>query len=156
MPFLTDNELKQAVADALKLQNVASLPAVWDTPITDGNAMAYADILAALLDRGFTQAQIDGWGSGKAIQKMQGMYWTFSLAGSLHSFDDRWVNKWDQRANLKVIPVQQPGGDAQSPAGEPGLVEVGTFDVLDDPGQMVNGRLLHTTQDRWAEKNFPM
>lgn len=154
--FLTDAELKAAVADALKIQNSASLPSQWDSPIVDGNEMAYSDIVGALLDRGFTQAQIAAWGRGKIIQKLQGMYWAFVLGAALHSFDDRWVNKWDQRTYLKTIPVELPGSEGQNPAGEPGLIEVGTLDVYDDPGQFVNGRLLHTTQDRWAEKNFPM
>lgn len=157
MPFILDSDLTAAVASVLKLANPASLPASWAGPITEANAMAYSDILGALMDRGFTQAQIDGWNRGATIQRLQGLYWAFVIGAGIHNFDDRWANKWDQRTYLKTCLVELAGGPGQFPAIDPGLVEVGTFNVQQDiPVRAYDGRLISSTQDRWDEKNFPM
>jgi len=126
--FITDDQLKQAVADAMK-QPVTSLAPAWDRIKVDANQEAYKDIVGILLNRGFTQAQIDAWDRGAAMQRLQGLYWAFVHGAGLHNFDDRWVNKYDQRANLESVAVSS-GGDVSG--ADAGVAVSGLMNTDDD------------------------
>lgn len=61
MPYITDAVLSAACASAAQAASAADLPAHWAAAVPRGNRMAYRRLRAALLNRGFTSAQIDDW-----------------------------------------------------------------------------------------------
>ncbi len=138
--FLTDDELRDSVASVLKLSNKANLQQPWFQHTTDGNAMAYSDIVDALLKREYTMTQIQAWNRGKIIQRLQGLYWSFTMGAGLHPYSETFIKQWDQRKALETMAVETSGDDGQSPAQEPA----------------VGFGLLRTDNDRWNEENFPM
>lgn len=128
--FITDADLKQAVADTLS-KSLTDLPEKWDRIVTRANKDAYNDIISILLGRGYSQSQIDAWDRGESIQTLQGLYWAFVHGAGLHNYDDRWVNKFDQRAYLKDPALLIDDGGVPSSAGE-GVAMSGLLDTEDD------------------------
>lgn len=61
MAWLTDTELKAAVAGALGQAGPADLASHWDKIVPWANRQAYQTIRAVLIGRGFTDDQVDDW-----------------------------------------------------------------------------------------------
>lgn len=102
--FLTDAELKKAIADGFH-KAVTELSDAWDGIVPDANEEAYKDICGILMGRGFLLSQVVAWDRGKAIQRLQGMYWAYIHGGALHNYDQSWIDRLDQRKNLESMPV---------------------------------------------------
>lgn len=60
MPWVTDDELKEAVAPILRTMG-SSLPAHWSALVTRENTRAYNRIRRVLADKGYTLASLDTW-----------------------------------------------------------------------------------------------
>ncbi len=62
MAWITDAELKTAIAGALGVASSAELPAhIGTNLVTVANGKAYKKLRAVLMGRGFTAAQLDDW-----------------------------------------------------------------------------------------------
>lgn len=130
MPWLTGSQVKQAVADALQQTSVANLPARWDRICEDAAADAMGDILGHFGGMGYTETQITDWTRLTSLHKLQSLYWAFVHGAGLHAYDDRWVNKYDQRP-FKDMVITGAAGVTQG-QGDPGFVEVGRLSTTDD------------------------
>lgn len=72
--FITDAQLKDAVASSLRKTAAALDADVWDDPIAASNLVAYREILGHFLDLGYTKAQIDDWDRGPDFQRGLAQY----------------------------------------------------------------------------------
>jgi hypothetical protein len=117
--FVTDDELKQRIADMMKVP-IGALPRSWDTIIVDANRAAYMDIRGALILREFAATQVDGWDRGAEFQKDLGLYWALVKGAGLHSYDDRYISRLDRRKDLETVLVEFVGGAVQDPSDAQG------------------------------------
>ena len=89
--------------------------------------------MTILVGKGYTKEQIDNWPRLTSQHRLQGLYWAFVHGAGLHSFDDRWVNKLDQREALKdpAMMIDDTGGGLQG-LGDPGFIKVGRLNSTED------------------------
>lgn len=128
--FIDDDQAKQAVAAQL-MQEPTALPAAWDTIIPAANNDAYRDIQAALLGRGFSQAQVDAWDRGAAFQTDLASFWSFSRAGVLSPLDAVALRNLDRRKEL-LTAVVTVDGVVVNPGTSAGQASYGGFDYTND------------------------
>lgn len=144
--YTTDAQIKQDVADALKVASVSDLPAYWDNLVARCHVAAYQEIVGALLARGFTQAQIDAWDRGTEFERHLALYFCFTWPQGAGQFDLNAVKLWDRREELKAVQIYY-GGAAVDPSASPGTIgagrirtDVGVFNPIgiddDNPAPM--------------------
>jgi hypothetical protein len=61
--FITDDQLKTAVADSQGATGVGALPSYWPSAVPRANRQAHSTLRSRLLNRGFTAAQVTAWGA---------------------------------------------------------------------------------------------
>ncbi len=133
MSFLTDTQVKQAVADFLKV-DVADLPTYWTGAtrvIEDAHVAAYQEIQGRLLARGFTTAQVVLWDRGAEFEKHLTIYWSLINGGGTTAMDDRFVKMYDRRNDLNSVLVSVSGVFI-TPGDTPGTIEIGAEDTSND------------------------
>lgn len=132
--FLTDTQIKSALAAVLKMPSANDLPAYWDELIVQGHLQAWTDVLEALLARGFTSAQVGGWEGGAAYERSLALYHTLTLGGALEAFSDTFIKALDRREALKTVLVSVAGVWVNPPAadGGPGQCSSGPIDSSHD------------------------
>lgn len=131
MSFVTDGELKQAIADELK-KAVGDLSTYWDRLATRGNAFAYNEIVGTLVNRGYTKAVIDTWDRGEEFQIDLGIWWCLTRGAGLEGFDSSYIGMYDRRQELLTIIVFVSGSPVYPTLGGMGLVT--TSGPMDDTG----------------------
>ena len=146
MPWLTDAELKDALADLLRQAGGgAALPAAWDSVVTAANNDAEADIRSALGALGYSPAQIERWDRRKTFSRSLGLFRLLSDGGILIDFDPKKIEMLDRRKELSKKadpPFQYTAG---------GVVEAPAATLTDDPvgGRGVaSGRMESAATDR--------
>jgi hypothetical protein len=144
MPFLTDTEFRQSLADTLKV-NAAELGGYWDRLCQEAHLSAYRDVRGALLMRGFAPGQIDQWDRGAEFERDLGLYWALVRGSNVHSFDQTAIDRLDRRKELETVMVELAGGAPQVPAGTPPRIEFGVLSTTDADGN----------DDRWT-KDTPL
>lgn len=138
MSFLTDADLKTFLAAMLK-KDPAALESFWNVLIPVANVSAYNQIVAALLDRGYTTTQIDAWDRGAEFQRYIGIYEVMVAGGGLTEFNldnlRSFAQRLDQLADVVVetdgvpVPADSPSVDSQVGYGT--LSTAGDLFVLD-------------------------
>jgi hypothetical protein len=134
MPLLSAADLKQAVADSMQLPTVTALSPRWDRICQMAVDDAAKDIFNLLAGQGHTADQINAWGRLTSVHRLQGLYWAFVHGVGMHNFDDRWVNKLDQRTALATMNVE----------GESGIIQ-----AADSPTDIIYRRF-DSTNDTWT------
>jgi hypothetical protein len=131
--FITADELKQIVADALH-QTTAQLPSEWDRIVFLSNQTAFMDIRGKLLQRGYDTAQMLNWDRGPEFQRDLGLYWSLVRGAGLHGYDDKFINKLDRRKELEIC-----------------LVEIGglTTNASNQPQPVQGGDMNHRVEHHW-------
>jgi len=119
-PYVTADAVQQGIADILKVADPTTLEAYYTRIIPDAVGRAYQDILAALLGRGYTAAQIDNWGSNAVYNRDIALFWTLTLAGGLGAYSDQQIAKLDRRPELAKITLTDAGGNVLFPGGGEG------------------------------------
>jgi hypothetical protein len=127
MSFVTDSQLKTRIAAQLK-QDSSSLPTYWDTIITDARNSAYREIQAALLQRGYTAAQIAAWDRGAEFEIDIGLFWALVKGAGMKGEDIKFIQLLDRRKELAVVDVTN-SDVLQTP--EPAATPIG-YGALDD------------------------
>jgi hypothetical protein len=124
MAYITNTELLTAVADRVKVTNPDELPAWWaSTVVPQAVTAGYQDILGALLNRGFSKAQVDAWDRRVEFNFSQSLYWALVNGGAAADVAQPDALKaLDRREELKTVLVFVSGVWVQPPAGNPGLV----------------------------------
>jgi hypothetical protein len=134
--WVTTEELKQAIADTLKI-DVTTLQDYWDRIATDSVEEAIADIRAALMVRGFTGSQIETtWAESRPMSRRLALYWSLVKGGGLNAYDDKFVKDLDIRKDLPTMRLVDAGGAAIVPAGLVGhgvMADTPTERVFTDP-----------------------
>ncbi len=133
MSFITDAQLLQAVSDRLHQSGPGALPAWWSNVVTEANAGAYQTILGALLERGFSLAQVSAWDRGAEFQKAQGLWLAFSNGGCLDAIDLKELAMLNREKELCSVQVFAAGvwQRPQDPQGQ-GTVGSGPQDEPSD------------------------
>lgn len=121
--------IKAAVAAILKKASADDLPSYWDEVISQSLDLGYLDVLGALLNRGFTQAEALSCDTFAAWEKDQAIYWSLVRGGGLDAYSMDAANALDKREMLKSALVFVNGVWIKPLVG-PGLaVSSGTLDA---------------------------
>ncbi len=119
MPALTDNELKAKLADVLR-QDVADLPAAWDSIISQANTYAENFVSSALAALGYSPAQLAVWDQYTAYVTDLGLWRALTKGALLIDFPQEKIDALDVRKDLRKEadpPFQYTaGGVVQPPA----------------------------------------
>jgi hypothetical protein len=110
MAVATVDEVRQSIADAIGLSSLTELHPRWTRLCQEALDEGLRDIIGLLAERGWSTTQVLAWDRLHAVHLMQATYWAAVLGGGFHNFDDRWVNKLDQRETLKTMPLTDDGG----------------------------------------------
>lgn len=141
--FLTDDDVRQSVAGLLKM-DVAGLAGYWDRLVKECHASAYYDVRGALLQRGFTAAQVDAWDRGAEFERDLTLYWCLVRGGlQVHAISAEQLDRLDRRKELETVLVETAAAP-QPPAQEPGRIVSG---VLATSYVTADGV---TVEDRWT------
>lgn len=135
-PWISESELKSKLADTMST-TVDELVSKWDGIITDAIDSAVEDIVGALTERGYTDAQINSWSRAKEFNRDIGIFWALTRGGGLANYTDQHIAKLDRRKELLTCSVRL-GSKPVVPDGEDGggvsvgrLSEVGSR-ITDD------------------------
>ncbi len=104
------------------------LGSFWTSLALDGQARAYQEIVGALVQRGFTLAQIQAWDEGASFERDMALYYALN-ASDRADLAGASLNRFKQLAGVAVFI----GGVFT----EPGLVA---------PGQVMTGRIGRGTE----------
>jgi hypothetical protein len=137
--LLEDLDIKNALAAALK-KDPADLPAYFDEIVAAAHSSGWADVLEAMLRRGFTKAQVEAWPRAAEFERKQSLYHALLNTGGLESFDLTGVRMYDQRKELALIQMYDSDG-----------VYVVPLNGTAGPGTVGNG----TAEGGVAEVQFP-
>lgn len=131
---ITSEELKTSVAAYVLKGESDELIDAWDVIIPDALETAYQELLAILVNRGYTKAQVDAWDGLNAYWRRLATYYAITLgSGLVQNYDDKWVEKL--KPDLKFLETAQIsiGGVQATPDDEAdGMVLQGDLDTEDD------------------------
>jgi len=133
--FLSDSEFTTHVAASLKVAS-SDLASYWSEIAGKAHQSAYYDIRGALINRGFSAAQVDAWERGAEFERDIGLWWAIIRGGRPAHIDDQMMEALDRRMELKTVAVEVSSGAAQEPGGNQSNIVSGTLD---------------TTTDRWTK-----
>lgn len=124
--FLTDADIGAALAHTLKKADYAALQAAaafWTEIVTNSHESGYKDVYTALVNRGFTAAQIAQWDDGARYELDQSLFWCLIRGGSLHNYDPKLLSNLDRRKELASMRQLVISGVWQGPSlTTPGLI----------------------------------
>lgn len=101
MPWLTTDQMRDAVADVLReAGGGSSLPDAWSSVIDAATADAAADIRAALGSLGYSSSQIDRWDRLAVYHRSIALYRAFTDGGILIDFPQDRIDRLDRRKEL--------------------------------------------------------
>lgn len=145
MPFISDAQLRKAVASAVGV-DVPELADRWDELITAANESATNEIVTQLAAKGFTLAQINGWDRRAEFCRSLGLFWVGSDGGFMTTYSPTWVEFHDRRPELKAMECITVGGTLTYPAGK----------TSDGGGtQVTGGQLAGSVPGRdWTDTEF--
>jgi hypothetical protein len=137
-PWISNSRLRELTADAMSVVET-TLTGRWTELIDRSNKSAAFDIRAALIGRGFTDDQIEGWDRRVEFNEDLGLFWVFVRANLTGTYTDVMLNKLDRRKELKDMAltvdgviITPGGGGGVGPDGTPidggGGVSGGRFD----------------------------
>ena len=135
-PGITNAELKQLVADALK-KDIADLESYWDGFVAKANAAAATDIASILRGKGYTADQVDAWDQRVTYNEDIGLYHALVKGAALAEYDQTTVDKLDRRKMLENSGAILINGEAVPP-GDTDAGGGASGGVIDDTTYRVN------------------
>lgn len=132
MAYVTDDDVKETLAAMLKRAAVASTEDYWLGLVPQCNVAGYNEVRGALLNRGFTLAQIDAWDRREEFNRDLALWWV-GVKGEAYFSDaeKQMLAKLDRRQELETVAVVADGA-LQSPDSTSGGYGYGTLDTTDD------------------------
>lgn len=103
--YITDAELKTALAPVLRKASVHDLNPLWDGIVPDANEAAYNEIIGRLTNRGYSVAQIDQWARRYEFNRDIGLFWCLVKGAGLDGYDDKWIDRLDRREELDEVTI---------------------------------------------------
>jgi hypothetical protein len=133
MAWITDTQLKEAVAGALGLASAHDLPSHWDQVVEWANRDAYKRIRSALMGRGFTDDQLDEWEARTEWNERVGICTAIKRAAMRGEQYDTQSAIEDCKAAFEELKTETIviDGEAIYPTG--GLGRVGYGEYASDP-----------------------
>lgn len=144
--FLTDAQIVPLLAAQLKIDlATGTLDPFWLTLLATAHSRAYNEIVMRLVQRGYTQAQVDAWDRGAEFEQDLAVFWALSQGAGLQADADlKGVERLDRRAELDTVSVLN-AGVLISP-GSAGRIGFGTHDDTNSifrfkkkPGTCIDG-----------------
>ena len=109
--YVSDAALLQDVADSLtSTGNAAELPPKWQRIAADANQSAVADITSILVNKGYTQAQIDAADDRASWNRKLGLWYALTVGNPLGNYPDKMLDKLDPREFLATAGAIRIGG----------------------------------------------
>lgn len=99
-PWVTSEQLQQAVADDLHKGDRTALRSRWVAICDRSIVRGYRDIYTRLVAKGYTPAQLDAWDDRVSYTMDQALFWAFVEGSGLADYSDRDYNKLDHRKEL--------------------------------------------------------
>lgn len=137
MSFITDNQLKQKLADCLARNSVSTTPTWTSNIVSDANDDAWANILTFLgpAGRGLSESQILTWIMGVECQTELGLFFILMRTGLYKriprdqiDFYGRWIpdpTTGRLTGLLSTIPLVDDAGNPIVPADGAGKLSYG-------------------------------
>jgi hypothetical protein len=116
-PWTNKAEVLQDLADTLQVADPAALEPRWVRLVEDAIPDAYRDILAVLVGRGYTPAQLDAWDSRQAVSRDQTRYVALTRGGGLGEYGDRVIEKFNRLKWLQTATLLDDAGNPIIPGG---------------------------------------
>lgn len=135
MAWITDAQLKAAIAMRKHLASAASLPKNFVDVAPRANASAYGRIRGVLLGRGFTAAQADAWDDREQWNEDLGVAWAEWRTADPEDRHQAWLEIKDLLEQLATEPILIDG-EVVTPSGASSRVGYGSFDTTDDTFSM--------------------
>ncbi len=99
----------------------------WVTIVADAQTSAYQEIVGRLIERGFTEAQINSWDRGAEFELVIMKYWALVNGGGLSgNYDDRFIKMLDRRRELDDVMIAVAGVYITPGQMQPGTINFGT------------------------------
>lgn len=132
MAVVTTAQVTASLKGLLLKDSSGTLVSGWASIVADAVESAYADILTALVNRGYTQAQVDAWDALLAWSRRLAIYYALSMGAGLHSYDDKFIEKL--KPDLKFLDTAQIsiGGVQATPDDEADMVLRDDLETEDD------------------------
>ena len=145
--FITDAQLTASVQPVLKLAP-SEQPGAWlPQAVTDANAAAWADIQAALGQRGYLVADVMKWAAGPAWQTRLGLCTFIITTGALTPLDASIAGMAKEvlclRDQLASVVLTDVNGALILPSGPPAM-PVSTGDMLSRQEAANRGRFRYS------------
>jgi hypothetical protein len=137
MSALSDNDVAAMVAAVFKVAT-ASLPSYYTTATTGlvprGHTAGYQTVVGALLERGFTKAQVDAWDRLAEFEGDLSLWYILSDAGSYRQVAQKTLDRLDRRKELEsvVLFVASVPVKPQDVSGATDLPSSGPLDTSRD------------------------
>jgi hypothetical protein len=133
VPYITENQLKAAVAASQGASGPEALGPHWHSVIGRANRMAYNALRSALFDRGFTAAEIDAWDAAADWNERLGVCqacWSVSKSSEDRgeAFRREWTDLLKELAGLTIVD----GDTATNPTGDGTRVSSGSYTTTTD------------------------
>lgn len=107
--YIADAVVEAKVKNLVKRSSLDDIPDFITDNITEYNQKAYNEIIAVLIGRGYTPAQIAGWDRGAEFNLDIATYWAISNAGVTEEFDTEEMNKLNRIAELATVVITVGG-----------------------------------------------
>lgn len=134
MAWITDDELKAAVAGIIGMAAATDLPANWNEIVPKANRFAFNWVRAKLAGRGYSPAQMDLWDMGPDYNRSAGLCRAFKDAALKGEPVNLSIIQpyCDELKELDTVTITA-GGEVLDPASESGAnVGYGDFDTGSD------------------------
>lgn len=131
MAWITDAQLKAAIAMRKHLASASLLPDNFVDVAPRANASAYGRLRGVLLGRGFTAAEADAWDDRVQWNEDLGVAWAEWRTADPADRPQAWEEIKEMLEQLQTATILI-NGVATYPSGSAGRVGYGAFDTDDD------------------------
>lgn len=128
MAYTTAAAVKTELANMVGAASSASLVSRYDGIVATSVEWGYQEIISALRERGYTQAQIDAWDRREEFNLSMALFWALSR-GVVKQAEYNSIKQLDRRKELETVAILIDG-DLADPGAGAGMVGYGslTFD----------------------------
>ncbi len=114
-PYITDAQLKEAVAAALGTTAADLAADQWDPIIAGANFSAANDIVQALTLLGHSVTNIDAWDQAADFNRDLGTFWALARGAGLGAYNAPQLKALDRRDELRKMTALIIGGVPVAP-----------------------------------------
>lgn len=143
--WITDADLKKALASVLKAGSVAYVPSNWEEPLTAAAEEAYHYIRGVLAQRNYTVAQMDQWDARRTYLRKITLCVLFETQGLPEDYNSFSLDRVCAAKEELLTAAITIGGEVIDPVGE--SAGIGYGDSVDDDDSTLPTPLGTITRD---------